>query len=175
MRAIRFSTTAYETITMRFIGYLILLALIGYGLWPYASVYRLDGAINQQDTSELAGMVDLPAIRAHYKQRVAAGVKGVLPSGDPESAVNWIRQNLERLGDSALEQAITIDWARETLREAVTQATGQSPPYLFAGIDFAFFESHNRFLVRIGQLGTGATHVRFSRVGSEWKITDIIP
>lgn len=160
---------------MRLIGYLILLALIGYGLWPYASVYRLDDAINQQDTNQLAEMVDLAAIRANYKRRVAAGVQGVLPSDDPASVVNWIRQNLERLGDSALEQAITIDWVRETLRDAVTRATGQSPPYLLAGIDFAFFESHDRFLVRIGQLGAGATHVRLSRIGSEWMITDMIP
>ncbi|MBK1724130.1 DUF2939 domain-containing protein [Thiocystis violacea] len=160
---------------MRFIGYFILLALIGYGLWPYYSVYRLDDAITANDTAELAQMVDLPAIRANYKKRVAAGVQGVLPTDDPDSVVSWIRQNLERLGDSALEQAITIDWVRETLRGAVTEATGQSPPYLLAGIDFAFFESYNRFLIRIGKLGEGATHVRFSLVGSDWKITDIIP
>ena len=38
---------------MRFMGYLLLLALIGYGLWPYYSLYRLDGAINQPDTRQL--------------------------------------------------------------------------------------------------------------------------
>ncbi|MBK1717486.1 DUF2939 domain-containing protein [Thiocystis violacea] len=160
---------------MRFIGYFLLLALIGYGLWPYSSVYRLDEAINQEDTSQLAGMVDLSAIRANYKQRLAAGVSGVLPADDPESVMGWIRQNLAHLGDSALEQAITIDWARETLRDSVTQATGQSPPYLLAAIDFAFFESYDRFLIRIGDLGRGATHVRLRLEGTQWRIIDIIP
>lgn len=160
---------------MRYIGYILLLALIGYGLWPYFGIYRLDEAINAQGTAELAEMVDLPAIRANYKDRVSAGVKGVLPSDDPDSVVSWIRQNLERLGDSALEQAITLEWVRDTLRGAVTQATGQSPPYLLAGIDFAFFESYNRFLIRIGELGRGATHVRLSLVDGQWKMTDIIP
>jgi hypothetical protein len=160
---------------MRFIGYLALLALIGYGLWPYYGVYRLDQAINQPDDSQLAQMVDLPAIRAHYKKRVNAGIKGVLPADDSSSVVSWIRQNMERLGDSALEQAITLDWAKKTLSDAVTRATGQSPPYLLAGIDFAFFESFNRFLIRIGELGTGETHVRLSLVDGHWKITDIVP
>ena len=119
--------------------------------------------------------MDLPAIRANYKQRLASGADAMFPSADPDSVMNWIRQNVERLGESALEQAITLDWVRDTLRNAVTQATGQTPPYLLAGIDFAFFESYNRFLIRIGDLGQGATHVRLSLVGSEWKITDIIP
>lgn len=160
---------------MRFFGYLVLFALLGYGIWPYTSVYRLDDAINQPGSTQLAAFVDLPAIRANYKRRLASGADAMFPSADPDSVMNWIRQNVERLGESALEQAITLDWVRDTLRNAVTQATGQTPPYLLAGIDFAFFESYNRFLIRIGDLGQGATHVRLSLVGSEWKITDIIP
>ena len=159
---------------MRFIGYLLLLALITYGLWPYYSLYRLDGAIVRPDTAELATLVDLPAIRANYKRRLAAGVSGMLPAEDPQSVTGWIRQNVERLGDSALEQTITLDWVRETVRDAVTQVTGQSPPYLIGAVDFAFFESHDRFLIRLGRLGENATHLRLSRIGAQWKITDII-
>lgn len=159
---------------MRFIGYLLLLALITYGLWPYYSLYRLDGAIVRPDTAELATLVDLPAIRANYKRRLAAGVSGMLPAEDPQSVTGWIRQNVERLGDSALEQTITLDWVRETVRDAVTQVTGQSSPYLIGAVDFAFFESHDRFLIRLGRLGENATHLRVSRIGAQWKITDII-
>ncbi len=36
--------------------------------------------------------------------------------------MSWIRQNVERLGDSALDQAITLPWVRDTLRDAVIQA-----------------------------------------------------
>ncbi|EXJ15944.1 DUF2939 domain-containing protein [Imhoffiella purpurea] len=160
---------------MRFIGYLILLAAIGYGLWPYYSVYRLDDAISLQDKGQLAEMLDLRAIRANYKQRIAAGVKDVLPAEDPNSVMGWLRQNIDRLGDTALEQAITVDWARQTLRDAVTRATGQTPPYLLAAVDYAFFESFDRFLIRIGELGRGAAHVRLGLVDGKWKITDIIP
>jgi len=160
---------------MRFLGYLFLFALIAFGIWPYYYVFKLDDALGQESTTELAALTDLPAIRANYKARLDAGADTVLPAADPNSVMGWIRQNLDRLGDSALDQAITVPWVRDTLREATTRATGQTPPYLLAGIDFAFFESYNRFLIRIGDLGRGATHVRLSLEGTEWKITDIIP
>jgi hypothetical protein len=159
---------------MRFIGYLLVFALIAFGVWPYYYVFRLDNALSKDDTAELATLVDLPAIRANYKSRVAAGTNLILPPADPGTALGWIRQNLERLGDSALDQAITLDWVRNTLREATVRATTQTPPYLLAGIDFAFFESYNRFLIRIGDLGRGATHVRMSLEGTDWRVTDIV-
>ncbi len=160
---------------MRYLGYLILFALIAFGIWPYYYVFKLDDALGQEDTAPLAALTDLPAIRANYKSRLESGADMLLPAGDPNSVMGWIRQNLDRLGDSALDQAITVPWVRDTLREAASRATGQSPPYLLAAIDFAFFESYNRFLIRIGDLGRGATHVRLSLEGTEWKITDVIP
>lgn len=159
---------------MRFLGYLLLFALIAFGIWPYYYVFKLDDALGKSDPQSLAPLVDLPAIRANYKERVGAGADALIPEADPNSVLGFIRQNIERLGDSALDQAITLDWVREALRTATTQATNQSPPYLLAGIDFAFFESYDRFLVRIGDLARNPTHVRLSLEGHEWKITDII-
>jgi len=160
---------------MRFLGYLLLFALIAFGIWPYYYVFKLDDALGQEGTAELAALTDLQAIRANYKSRLEAGADALLPPADPNSVMGWIRQNVDRLGDSALDQAITVPWVRDTLRVATTRATGHTPPYLLAAIDFAFIESYNRFLIRIGDLGRGATHVRLSLEGSEWKITDVIP
>lgn len=159
---------------MRYLGYLLLFALIAFGIWPYYAVFQLDNALSQEDAAQLAPLVDLPALRANYKERVTSGVGQLLPSDDPNNLMGWIRGNLERLGDSALEQAVTLSWVRDTLRAAVTEATNQTPPYLLAGIDFAFFESYDRFLIRIGDLGRGATHVRMTLEGTDWRITDII-
>lgn len=159
---------------MRLLGYLLLFALIAFGIWPYYYIFKLDDALGQDDTTELAALTDLPAIRANYKARLETGADTLLPSVDPNSVLGWLRQNLDRLGSSALDQAITIPWVRDTLRQAVTRATHQGTPYLLAGIDFAFFESYDRFLIRIGELGKGATHVRLSLRGTQWKITDII-
>jgi hypothetical protein len=118
---------------MRLFGYLILFALIGYGIWPYFTVFRLDEAINQEGTAQLATMVDLPAIRANYKARVAAGVDGIFPSGDPDSVMSWIRQNVDRLGDSALEQAITLPWVRDTCAVRSREPPARVRPICSAG------------------------------------------
>ncbi len=162
---------------MRIFASLLVLILLGFGLWPYYGVYRLDHAIAQPDIATLAPLVDLPAIRANYKRRVTTDVKTIVPetaSADAQGVMSWIGQNLERLGDAALDQVITPAWVQATLREAITKTTGQTPAYLMAGIDFAFFESYNRFLIRIGELGQRPTHVRLTLIGTEWKITDII-
>ncbi len=159
---------------MRFIGYLVLFAVIAYGIYPYYFVYRIDGALGKDDTEELSTLVDLDAIRANYKRRAEASLGGTVNPGSANAMVDWLRQNLERLGDSALSQAITLGWVRDSLRDAARQATNQSPPYLLAGITFAFFESYDTFLVRIGELGMGEVHFRMAFKGKEWRITDII-
>jgi hypothetical protein len=159
---------------MRYIGYALLFALIAFGLWPYYSVFRLDDALGRPDVSALQELVDLPAIRANYKKRLTGGLD-VLPSqGNAGGVMAWLQQNLQGMGDAALSQAITLEWVRDTLRQAATEATSQRPAYLIAGVTFAFFESYDTFLVRVGELGRGATHIRMRLEGYNWRVTDII-
>jgi hypothetical protein len=159
---------------MRFIGYLLLFALIAFGIWPYYSVFRLDDALGKPEVSALQDLVDLPAIQANYNKRLAGGLDVLPKTADAGDAMGWLQQNLQRLGDSALSQAITLQWVRDTLQQAAARATNQKPPYLIAGVTFAFFESYDTFLVRIGELGRGATHVRMKLEGQVWRVTDII-
>lgn len=161
---------------MRFLGYLLLLLLIIYGLWPYYSLYRLEGALLRPQDTELAELVDLAAIRANYKHRIAAGINTLLSPIDSQAQgfTGWIRQGAEQLGERALEQTITLDWVRESLRHTVTGITGQNPPYLLQAVEFAFFESPDCFLVRLGRLGENAVHLRLRRIGNSWRLTDII-
>ena len=159
---------------MRYLGYLLLFALIAYGAFPYYYVYRLDLAISKDDKTLLEPLVNLDAIRAHYRQRALANTNASFGTGSTNVVIDWLRQNLQPLGDAALDKAITLEWVRDSLRDATREATNDSHPYLIAGIRFAFFESYNRFLIRIGELGMGATHVRLSFDGREWKVTDVI-
>jgi len=159
---------------MRYLGYLFLLALVAFGLWPYYSVFRLDDALGKPGTSALEELVDLPAIQANYKRRLSSGLEVLPKGGDGGDVMAWLQQNLQRLGDSALSQVMTMDWVRTTLQQAAARATTQKPPYLIAGVTFAFFESYDTFLVRIGELGQGATHLRLRLEGGVWRVTDII-
>jgi len=159
---------------MKYLGYLLLLALIAFGIWPYYSVFRLDDALGRPEVGALQDLVDLPAIQANYKERLASGLDVLPKTAEPGDVMGWLQQNLQRLGDSALSQAITLEWVGDTLRQAASQATNQKPAYLIAGITFAFFESYDTFLIRIGELGRGATHVRMKLEGQTWRVTDVI-
>jgi hypothetical protein len=122
----------------------------------------------------LETMVDVPAIRINYKGRLEGGL-GLHPqTQDAGSAMAWLQQNLQRLGDAALEQTITLAWTRDTLKEAAARATGRQPPRFKDAVTFAFFESYDSFIIRLGELGRTATHVRMSLVDKTWRVTDII-
>jgi len=160
----------------RTLGYLLLVAVVGYGLWPYYTIFRLDSALAVSDPQAIAPYVDLPAIQQHYKQRLENNVNGLLPqggNGDTERVIAWLAENLTRLGDGALSQAITVEWVRNALRDAAVRGTASRPAYFTAAIDFAFFESWNRFVIRLGQLG-GETHVVLGLDGSHWRVTDVV-
>ena len=161
---------------MRLLGYLFLIALVVFGAWPYYHLFRLDDALGRNDMTALAELLDVEAIRGNYKSRIEKGLGlGALPRpDDPASALTWLQQNLQRLGDSALEQTITLEWARDTLKASAAQATDKQPPYFLAGVDFAFFESFDSFIIRLGDLGLNATHVRMRLEGTRWRVTDII-
>jgi len=160
---------------MRFLRYLLLFALIAFIAWPYYQVYRLDNALGRDDMQNLEQLLDIPAIRRNYKERLQGGLSLPRPlPRDTDKSLAWLQQGLRNLGDTALEQAITLPWARDTLKQAAAQATDRRPPYFMAAITFAFFESYDRFLIRLGDLGKNATHVRMTLQDKTWRITDII-
>jgi hypothetical protein len=157
---------------MRILGYLVLFALIAFVVWPYYQIFRLDDALGTDDMSALVQLVDVPAIRSNYKERLEGGL-GLQPR-DTGSALVWLQQNLRRLGDAALEQVITLEWARDALKQAAANATDKKPPYFLAAVTFAFFESYDSFIIRLGELGRNATHVRMRLRDNTWQVTDII-
>ncbi|MCB2263619.1 MAG: DUF2939 domain-containing protein [Candidatus Thiosymbion ectosymbiont of Robbea hypermnestra] len=158
---------------MRLLRYLILFALVAFVVWPYYHVFRIDNALGKGDMRALEQFLDLPAIRRNHKERLEGGL-GLRPDPRDTEGMAWLRQNLQRLGDSALEQTITPEWARDTLRKAAADVTDKQAPYFMGAITFAFFESYDRFLIRLGELGQNATHVRMGLQDWTWRVTDII-
>jgi len=159
----------------RILGLMILLAAVVYGIWPYYSVLRLSMALEKTDPVALAPLVDLPAIQSHYKARIGSHVSGFVPNGDSESdkVIGWLANNLKQLGDAALDQAITLDWVRANLDGAARRASGQGGSTLLTATDFAFFESWDRFVIRVGKLGDAPTFVILKLEDGEWRVTDI--
>ena len=159
---------------MRILGYLFLLALAAFAVWPYYTLFRLDDALGSDDTKALSELIDVPAIRRNYKERLENGLGLGPPPETAGTALAWLQQNLRRLGDAALDQTITLEWARDDLKDAAAQATDRRPPYFLAAVSFAFFESYDSFIIRLGELGRNATHVRMRLEDRAWRVTDII-
>ncbi len=159
----------------RLLSYLLLLAVLGYGLWPYYTVFQLDDAVREADPAALAPFVDLAAIQDRYAARIATAVPAFEPRTGPgaDQVVVWLATNLPRLGDAALGQAITLEWVQSSLREAAQRTTESRPALFMDAIDFAFFESWNRFVIRVGPFG-GATHVVLGLQGRDWRIIDLV-
>jgi hypothetical protein len=159
----------------RILTTLLLLLVLGYGIWPYVTLFQLDDAVADPDPKALAPFVDLPAVQQHYKDRLGGAVEAFVPPGrsDADQAIGWLAENLKRLGDTALDQAITLKWVQIMLRDGVVRATDNRQARFMAGIDFAFFESWDRFVVRLGALGD-ATHLVLRLQGWRWRMTDIV-
>ena len=160
---------------MRFIVSLLLASLLIFLFWPYYHLYRLDNALGRPDPTALEPLVDLDAIRDNTKARLAwaFGMRDSKANPEPEP-LRWLQQGLQRAGEAALEDTIDLGWVQTQLRDAVSAATERRPAYLLAAVDFAMFESWNRFVIRLGRLGYGETHVRLHLEGLTWKVTDII-
>ncbi|MBK1716408.1 DUF2939 domain-containing protein [Thiocystis violacea] len=159
----------------RLFAFLLAFLVIGYAVWPYYGVYRLDSALGADEARAIAPFVDLPAIQANYKERIGGALKEMVPESNREGerVIAWLAESLRPFGEAALEQTITLDWVRHQLREAASRSTEERPAYFMAGIDYAFFESWNRFLVRLGP-PESATRVVMRLQGASWRITDIL-
>ncbi len=159
----------------RLLGYLLVLAVLAYGLWPYYTVFRLDDAVRAAEPEGLAPFVDLAAIQANYAARLSASVPVFEPHGDPGpgQVLLWLQSNLQRLGDAALDQAITLQWVQDSLRQAAERVSESRPALFIDAIDFAFFESWNRFVIRLGPLGS-ETHVVLGLEGKDWRVVDLV-
>ena len=163
----------------RVVTYAVILALVAFGLWPYMSIFHLDSALRQPDaTTALTPYVNLTAVQAHYKKRLNNTVDTFVPTSQGHSqsdqVLNWVMSNVRQLGDSALQQAITLDWVRTTLNEAAEQATAERPASFMSAIDFAFFESWDRVVIRLGALDRRPTYVILSLQSRQWQVTDVI-
>ena len=154
----------------RFILFIALFVVVLYGSWPYYTIYRLDGVLGAEDVQAIAPFVDLPTIRAGYREQAGAALKDMMPDssrgGESEPLVEWLAESLRPLGEAALERTVTLDWVRYVLRDAAQRATDKRPAYFIAGIDHAFFQSWNRFGIRLG-----STEVVMQLQGLNWRVT----
>jgi len=152
---------------------LLLLAALAYAGWPLYTVYRIDDALGSGDSAALAEMTDLPAIRSELKRQWETAMQRTATPARAGGLVAWLQDSLTGLGDQAVDQAVTMEWVRNALRDAVARASDKPRPYFIGSIDFAFFEAYDRFLIRLGDLGEDPIHLRLQLENGVWRLTGL--
>ncbi len=151
---------------MRWITRLLVLAIIGYLALPYYSLYRLDHALVANDTVQLNRYIDLDQVRSGLKRglRVEGG-------GQQEGMASRIfRETANSMSAFTVDRVVTMDWVRQQLSGTGGERGAVS---LYESLDHAFFESPNRFLVRLGELGENPLHFMMRREGLVWRVTEL--
>ncbi len=149
----------------------LLLLLLAYVAWPYVTILRLDRALTNNDFDSLEYLVDLGAVQQAFKDRMEQGLQGTLGQ-DSGRMFDFIRGGISQLGGSAIEQLVTMEWVRAKLLSKSDPGLGSAPSFL-KPVSFAFFESYDRFIIRIGQLGANPVHVRLRLQDWDWRIVAV--
>ncbi|MGB5258943.1 MAG: DUF2939 domain-containing protein [Gammaproteobacteria bacterium] len=158
---------------MKYIYSLLFAALLAFLAWPYYRIYQIDDVLGHDNPQELAPLVDLPAVRAGVMQQLDARMKSTTGQAAQGSVLDWLHNNLRKLGSDAADEIIDLQWVREALQRAARQAIAEPPYYLIKAIDHAFFDSYDSFLIRLGPLDQNPTHVRMQLRSGNWRITGI--
>lgn len=146
----------------RVLGSSLALLMLGYLIWPYVVLWRLDRALTSDDRATLARLVDLPAVRAEIAHRLDKDANG--RSETPSDAfIAWLEQGLRRDGVAVLERRVTLDWLRGLL-----PAQGMGPV-----VTRAFFDDPMHFSVRLGHRDRSPVSLRLRFDGLGWRVTAV--
>ncbi len=150
----------------------LLLFLLAYLAWPYVTIFRLDRALTNNDLATLQRLIDLSAVQQEWKNRMDQGLQGTVGGANP--MLEFFRGGIRQLGGSAIEQLVTMEWVRAQLLSR-SDPRPEADPSLLDPLSFAFFESYDRFLIRIGPLGQNPLHARLRLRDWEWRVVAVYP
>ena len=149
------------------VSLLVLCCSVMFVAWPYYTVWELERAAVLNDVPAMNRLVDLQAVRDQIKRRLNKEVDSTV--GDVSNAfVDWLQDGIRRLGAGAVDRLVTLDWVREQL---ISKSSVGKPPGFVDQISYAFFDSPDGFLVRIGELGADPVHLRLSLGTRGWRVT----
>ena len=149
---------------------LLLMAMVGlgYGLYPYIALYRIETAIRLGDPVLLAKLIDWPAVREGIKEDIC---DRVLDEPAEASARHELRpfgaSFVRGVAGNVVDRAISVEnLVAATRPSAADQA---SPPRDHAQINWAFFNSPMGFLVDVTTPGVSAPiRVQMELRGLSW-------
>jgi glucose-6-phosphate-specific signal transduction histidine kinase len=151
-----------------FIAFLFFV-VVAFLAWPYVAIYRLDQALERNDQALANEMIDVDAVRKQIKRKLNKNVESNIGTVS-NSFIGWLQDGIERLGSDAIDEMVNYQWIVSQLR-AHNQDSEQGG--FVKHLDYAFFDSPSRLLLRIGQLDDHPVHAHLSLEGLSWRITAI--
>jgi len=150
---------------MKYINFLIFLAIMAYIGSPYYHLYQMNSAVNNNNKAAFAEMIDIDSIRKIHKDNIAWKTQQIVPQQGQGNIISQMaRQGAKILGNAAVDTMIDANSILASLRQA-------SP--IWDQVSYAFFESPTRFTVRIGKLGRNPIFVQMTLQDWNWRITGI--
>ena len=160
---------------MKFIITLVLALLVAYVSWPYYHLYRLDAALGSDDTDLLLPLIDQQRVRAQLQQRIQQRIESLSGGHQPDDSIlGALQSTLKEWTGQAVEVGFSLEQIRDLLREAAREHSDESPPYFISAVDFAFFESPDSFIIRLGDIDQDPDYVRMKLEAGRWVVTDIV-
>ncbi|MEJ2325964.1 MAG: DUF2939 domain-containing protein [Chromatiaceae bacterium] len=142
--------------------------LLGFGIWPYLVLWRIDHAALQADPAVLAPYVDLEAVRRAITSKLNKDATSTIgPLSD--RFIHWLQSAIASDGSGTIRRLVTLRWVRDQLlKHQSARDAGLLP-----GLSYAFFEAPDEFRVRIGQASENPTEVRMRLRHFRWRITAV--
>lgn len=150
---------------MRYFTSLLFFVVVIYVGWPYYHIYKLSGAVKNNDPTAIEKIVDFEQVNKVFQENkkwkadnMTKTPVDMLPEGLREQA----RALVGALGGAS---SVDAKWMLERFR--------QSEGSLWDQVSFAFFESPTRFMIRLGQLGRNPLHIEMTLQDWVWRVTAI--
>jgi hypothetical protein len=133
---------------------------------PYITLWRLDQALRSGESSALADLVDLAAVRGEIVRKLNKDADSVIGElSDP--FIQWLRDGIRIMGGQAVERLVTLSWVRERLLTHTAEDSGEG---IVGQITYAFFNAHDGFVVRIGRAEDAPIQLVLKRNGLDWRV-----
>lgn len=136
---------------------------------PYIALWRLDQAIRSDDSSSLADLVDLDAVRREIKKKLNKDADSSI--GELSNPfIQWLQEGIQVIGGNAVDRLVTLSWVRARLLD---HTAGGGVEGFVGQITYAFFDGPEGFAVRIGPATDTPIHVILKRSNLDWRISAV--
>ncbi|WP_172452623.1 DUF2939 domain-containing protein [Chromatium okenii] len=105
---------------------LALLLALGYGSWPYVTLWQLNQALLHNEQVTLTALIDVDAVRDAIRRRLNKDETSPIAEIS-DNFINWLGAGIRYHGVAVLEKLITREWIREQLQARMTTEGGFLP------------------------------------------------